>query len=211
MKEFKNIHYGESCFILGTAPSINKMDLKPLKKIVTIGCNRIGKKYKPDYLCISDTKNCYLKYTKEIDKIKAVKVMCSPIAGQEINLPDDIYKVELISNKSLMLKDDYKFDSSFKKVAWTTNVITDLCFPFAYFLGFKNVYLIGCDCTDAGHFYPNDGDCVKIGSWQERFVYYKKIKQLFESDGRKIYNAGIGGKLNVFKRIKFKEAIKLCV
>jgi len=40
-EEFKNIHKGQHCFVIGNAPSLNKYDLTKLKNELLFGCNRI--------------------------------------------------------------------------------------------------------------------------------------------------------------------------
>jgi hypothetical protein len=37
---------------------------------------------------------------------------------------------------------------------------------------------------------------------------YLKAKEVFEADGRKIYNAGIGGKLEIFDRVDYRSLFK---
>jgi len=45
------------------------------------------------------------------------------------------------------------------------------------------------------------------GRWNRVFRDYKRCKNFFELDNRKIYNATVGGKLEVFERIKLEEVI----
>lgn len=45
LRELKNIHQGERCFIVGTGPSLSISDLEMLKGEVTFGTNRIYELY----------------------------------------------------------------------------------------------------------------------------------------------------------------------
>ena len=40
LERFKNKYKGKRCFIIGNGPSLNKMDLSPLKNEYTFGLNR---------------------------------------------------------------------------------------------------------------------------------------------------------------------------
>jgi hypothetical protein len=108
------------------------------------------------------------------------------------------------------------------------NVIIDYCLHLAFYMGFSEVYLLGCDCDfkldeapdfSKAHFYPQElagelppqtGDLEK----QQNDVFntvntfrksYSVAKETFEKQGRKIYNAGIGGKLEVLERVNYDE------
>ena len=53
----KNKHSGKRCFILGTGPGLNRVNLSLLKNEITIGMNLILKKkgFVPNYLVVGDT------------------------------------------------------------------------------------------------------------------------------------------------------------
>ena len=48
------------CFILGTGPSLNDIDLNKLKNEITIGVNQICIKMIPDFIFVGDNE-CLLK------------------------------------------------------------------------------------------------------------------------------------------------------
>jgi hypothetical protein len=41
--------------------------------------------------------------------------------------------------------------------------------------------------------------------WEKLFKTYEVCKRVYEEDGRKIYNATVGGKLEVFERVKLED------
>ena len=56
------------CFILGTGPSLNDVDLSLLKNHTTIGVNLIiSSGFIPDYICVSDREMIVDNYNKIID------------------------------------------------------------------------------------------------------------------------------------------------
>ena len=97
----------------------------------------------------------------------------------------------------------------------------------AYFMGFKNIYLIGVDHNfnqmgspnetqkmegnDPNHFDPNyfKGQEWQLADLEASEVSYVIANYYFSKDGRKIFDATLNGKLNVFDKIDFNEAIKL--
>ena len=60
MSQFRNIHSGERCFILGCGPSLEHHDLASLKREVTFGMNGIFLAadwlgFDPTYYVVEDT------------------------------------------------------------------------------------------------------------------------------------------------------------
>ncbi|MFA5336877.1 MAG: hypothetical protein WC330_00925 [Candidatus Omnitrophota bacterium] len=112
---------------------------------------------------------------------------------------------------------------------WT--VIIDICLPVAFYLGFDTVYLLGCDCDyrldkakDFSQSFFYDVSNLPKLAWEELYkssdrqgsefghqgkvlAGYQTVKRYFESHGRKIYNAGHGGKLDVFERVNYEDVI----
>ena len=99
--------------------------------------------------------------------------------------------------------------------------VTQLCLQIAYYMGFKEVYLVGCDCDYSGVHHFNDEAYSfqfkgtkdeKFKRWTNWYLtnvfdMYSLCKKVFEADGRKIYNSTVGGKLEVFERISLGEVI----
>ena len=85
----------------------------------------------------------------------------------------------------------------------------------AYYMGFKKVYLLGCDCNavkgvKVKHFYEGyvpgcSGQGSSIEGW---FKAYEMCKKAFEEDGREIINATVGGELELFRRQNLEEIVK---
>lgn len=92
-------------------------------------------------------------------------------------------------------------------------ISTAVC--IANYMGFKKIYLLGCD-EDAHihkmvrHFYDYPRPPKLYGSTNEVVAEHKNdikrwkiIKSYFSKNNVRIYNAGIGGYLEVFPRVKF--------
>ena len=105
------------------------------------------------------------------------------------------------------------------------SVVISFCLPVVYHLGFKDIYLLGCDC-DYGierpddprqYFYDIDEHKSKAppfdwlqSSWASDGPMIRSFavaRKEFESRGRRIYNATAGGKLEVFPRVEFEHVL----
>ena len=222
IKKFKNIHEGQQCFIIGTGPSLNKTNLSLLEDKIVMGVNtlynglpKFGINCK--YYCVSDVvvwKNHYRKIL-DLDTV----LFLSGEAGE-----DYIAKRTYYSNYRkdriyvIKRKDDSQYLTSISKditqgAYWGGTVIIDVCLQLAYYMGFKNIYLLGCDCDYSG-IHRFDGTMTDelrgpgaSGEWEGIFKSYKICKRTFEEAGRRIVNCTVGGKLEVFEREKLEDVI----
>ena len=117
------------------------------------------------------------------------------------------------------------FSPNAARRVWTGGTVSYLCMQLAYYMGFKDVYLIGFD-----HSYRIPDDAVVEGNdilsqsgdpnhfsrdyfgrgkrWHDPMVdrmaeAYEKAKQCYEASGRRILNATAGGRLEVFDRVSY--------
>ena len=107
------------------------------------------------------------------------------------------------------------------------NTVTFVSLQIAYFMGFKRVFLIGVDHSfkqagqshevqvykgdDENHFHP---DYFKGQQWQLADVYgsevsYHLANYFYLKDGRQILDATAGGKLEVYPKVSFEDAVRL--
>lgn len=63
IKKFKNLHKGQTCFIIGNGPSMTVKDLNSINKIgiKSFGCNKVNlifpeTDWRPDYFFVSDNR-----------------------------------------------------------------------------------------------------------------------------------------------------------
>jgi hypothetical protein len=106
------------------------------------------------------------------------------------------------------------------------HTVTYVAMQLAYYMGFKRVFLIGVDHSfaqkgnpnemqtmehdDPNHFHP---DYFKGHRWQladldGSELSYQTARLLFNRDERLIFDATVGGKLEVFPKISYEEALK---
>lgn len=225
IKKLHNIHKGQRCFILATGPSLQKTNVKILKDEILFGVNTlvrglpdIGIK-KIDYYAVSDYNifNLYSEKLLALDTTLFLGGHTGQIYLSKKEEYEQYKKNEPILVRSLgrLLYFGWKTKDITKGTYSTHLIPAAMCLPIAYYMGFKEVYLLGADCDFTGkkhHFdgfkatkdiLPNYNDRY----WAETFKEFEILKEGFEENGRKIYNSTIGGKLEVFERKKIEDVI----
>lgn len=239
LRRFKNIHADhERCFIIGNGPSIRQQDLTRLRDEITFVTNWFilhehFDRLKINYYCASDPNiwrqrkgfpellYSVLDRNREVVKFfeHTAKSVCK---SQKLFPGHDVYFIRLDYSKKVY--DGFVSLDVSKLVCHGTSVIIDFCLPLAYYMGFRKVYLLGCDCdyglaqgadSSPVYFYdynkyphPTVSAEVMAKQWETwGFKSYRIMRDMFEANGRKIYNATLGGKLEVFERVDFERVL----
>lgn len=223
LKAFHDIHRGEDCFLIGNGPSLNKMDLKVLNDYYTIGLNKI-------FLLFERT-GLNINYHVCVNRF--VIEQCT----QDFLKMDFPSFISYKNRNALLEKSKNVFFLGDVHSAWkffediTTGIsqgstVTFTAMQIAFYMGFSRIFLIGVDHSfahkgtphkvetmqgeDTSHFDP---DYFKGLKWQlpdlegsERA--YRMAKIHFENDNRRIMDATVDGKLTVFPKIRFEDALK---
>jgi hypothetical protein len=231
LRQFKNKHRGERCFIIGGGPSLLKLDPEPLSKEITFGVNSIflifeWLHFQPTYYVVED----WFVYEDRFDHIRksVTESRCFfPIqfSTENFDRPNNQYFRAIYEFEE---KPGWpNFSKDIAKLIWIGGTVTYVCLQIAYYMGFNTVYLLGMDHNysrqehviadgtswvsggdDPNHFHPqyfgqgyrwHDPDVKRMEK------AYKKANQNFCADGRKIFNATVGGKLEVFDRINYDK------
>ena len=242
LKKFKDIHKGQRCFIIGNGPSILQQDLTKLKDEIVFVVNwfALHEQYdeiNPTYYCavypeafpVGDTNIQFhrLLIEKTGNAVKFFSTFSVSPRRLDLYLGHQVFYLNCVKETHSMSLDITK------KVHIGVTVISDFCLPLAFYMGFSEVYLLGCDCdlkldkapdSSKAHFHPPvdpfdkryppvdksippEEDLRKwANSWRNSMVeFYSIAKETFERHDRKIYNAGVGGKLEVFERVNYDE------
>lgn len=228
---------GKRCFVIGNGPSLNKCDLSKLKDEYSFAVNGIFYKtdevgYKPTFYMVEDN-HVVTDNLKSINNYKC-KYKFFPSNYKNIIVPDE--NTIFIPMDSGFYREHHpyfcepRFSKDVPNEIFAGQSVTIMQLQMAYHLGFSEVFLIGMDFSyalpestkvegcnytsqedDVNHFHPDYFGKGK--KWHdpklERVLQnYEKCKEEFEADGRKIYNATVGGKLEVFERKDFNKFFK---
>ncbi len=236
INNFRNIFKRKKrCFIIGNGPSLNKHDLSLLKNEITFGFNSIFYKkdeFKPNFYIVED--DLVMKERlKEIENYE-VQYKFFPINYKELLKPAKnqiFFKMNLgFYQKTSRYFRIPRFSLDATEELFCGQSVTYIALQLAYFMGFEEVYLIGMDfhyiipeshkrvgstlvsdTDDPNHFHKDYFGKGK--SWHDPKLHevaknYKMAKLIYESSGRKIYNATIGGKLEIFDRVDYYSIFK---
>lgn len=226
---WKDAYKASRAFLIGNGPSLNKLDMTKLKGEYTIGVNSIYLNqdkmgFLPQHYVVED------RFVAE-DRADEINALAGPqkwfgnylrycLKGDDVNW----LNVRMRYDEH---KDFPFFSPNIARQAWTGGSVTYVCMQLAYFLGVKNLILIGFDhnyiipqdakveglnitsnSDDPNHFHP---DYFGKGyRWHDpkvdrMEVGYKKAGLIFGRDGRKIVNATAGGKLECFDRVDYNS------
>ena len=233
IRDLYNIHEGETCFVIGNGPSLNKVDFD--SQYVSFGVNSIFLKtkdtgFKPTYFVVEDN----LVFTENFDEINeygcVIRLFAKEYAEQMQN-EENLYYFEMnqdFYHKSR--KGSYgipKFNSTDKPEFFCGQSVTNINLQLAYYMGFKKVVMVGMDFSyskprghvqegnhihastdDENHFHPDyfgKGKTWKDPRLGRVLRCYHHAKFVFEVDGRDIVNGTVGGELELFPRITLGE------
>lgn len=235
IESLHNKFEGKRCFVLGNGPSLNKHDLTFLKDEFSFAVNGIFYKteemgYKPNFYVVEDRH----VMADNVEKINSFdcEYKFFPISYRKhvSNTKNVLFynmDVGFYIEKSKFYEQS-RFSEDASKVLYCGQSVTFINLQLAYYLGFSEVHLIGMDFEykiresdksikgavlestedDVNHFHPDYFGKGK--KWHDPKLHnvlqsYRLHKKIFEADGRKIYNASVGGKLELFERVDFNS------
>ena len=218
IRKYKNIHNGELCFVVGTAPSLQMADLELIKNYTAFSCNSIvlafdKTDWRPSYYGVQDR-----GVNKLRDKIMAHQnefrdILVGVTSADEtpdIGCPAVNYILQRLDHSKRGIKHCYKATSRADKYLYDGYSIVYSMLELAMYMGFRDIVLLGVDCdysSKNAHFieYTKDRDqnaSIKM------YKAYECIRKFAESRGIRIRNASRGWKLDVFECVRLEEILQ---
>lgn len=218
---FRDRHAGQRCFILGNGPSLRQTDLGRLRGEITFGLNRI-------YLLFPEMGFATTYYV-------AINTLVIEQCAREIlGLPMPRF-VTWRSRRWLgsapglyYLDTDYTPPESFATDVsgrvFEGSTVTYVALQLAFHMGFGEAILVGVDHNfatkgqanvtvvsqgdDQNHFSPDyfgKGFRWQLPDLEASERAYRLARQAYESAGRRVLDATVGGKLTVFPKVDFES------
>lgn len=218
LKKFKNINNGERCFIIATGPSLSISDLEMLRDEVTFSMNSIclafnDTNWRPTYYGIQDV-DVYKKLKEEIFNMNLPFLFVGDTISKKFPVPKGsiIYPLNMLNHAYPHKNYKTKFSNDSFAEVFDGYTITYSLIQIAVYMGFKEVYLLGADCTynsNMKHHFREHGVVDKsFETAGDRMITgYKEAKTFSEKNNVKIFNATRGGMLEVFERVQLEEVI----
>lgn len=222
LKGLKNAYDGKRCFIIATGPSLTYDDLDKLKGEITFSMNSIIKTFdktdwRPTFYGIQDK---YVYGAME-GLIKETfndndNVFVAHTLSESFELPKNFIQFPYDGEYHLFSKNPLipsaKFSDNAYSIVYDGYSITYSLIEIAIYMGFKEIYLLGCDCSypkgEKNHFVESGFIDKNSSSNPYRMrVGFNCAREYAQAHDIKIYNATRGGELEVFPRVDFDEAL----
>lgn len=208
-----DIHHGQRCFLLGTGPSINTVDLNLLCDEITIGQNMIYKKhFKTNYYFIAGYRILENHYDDICYLPTNMFYACSAgrwyLKNKIKDKPSDNNPYILPDFGEISVWNDISTDIT--KGVRGGSAIACISLQALYFMGFKEVILLGFDCNytkPSGEYFYTNKTSTYTRDWNKVFNNYITINNYYEADGRKIYNATKDSTLDVFEKKTLEDIL----
>jgi hypothetical protein len=222
LKKYQDIHTGKRCFVIGNGPSLKHTDLSLLKDEFTFGMNRI-------YLAFEEWgfQTSFLVSVNDL----VIEQCHDDFSG--LSMPkffswrskDLLFPETQPDINTHFLYTTYtgpKFNKQIINRFWEGATVTYVCLQLAFCMGFSEVYLIGVDHSfdtkgkanqtitsngdDPNHFSPQyfgKGFRWQLPDLETSEVSYQLAHQNFLAAGRQVFDATLGGKLQVFPKVDY--------
>jgi hypothetical protein len=241
LRRLHNSYLGRRCFVIANGPSLAQTDLRSLVSEVTIGSNglflmfeKMG--YLPTFYTVQDELTAE-RFAQQLNSLKGTtKVFARELAHLLLpdsetiyfNLLPDSYQRYLDKHMNENFRPN--FSERLDKAAYDGCTVTYFNIQLAYYIGCREVYLVGLDHhyevppgidiqndliivspgDDVSHFHPNyfgSGVSYLTPRVDKMERAYVAARDFAARKGMKILNATAGGQLEVFPRVRLEEVI----
>lgn len=222
IEQYKDIHTGESCFIIGHGPSlrVSDLDVLELNHMITFSMNWTYKlfdktEWRPDYYVLLDRRTMerysYFKWDEHTKKKCFVADISEEFWSE--NQSEKNIKYHSIRNMNTRKT---KFSDDISKRIYFASTVTYDCLQIAAYMGFKKIYLLGMDlapykqgdksAVSYSNFFKTDNQEKKPQMWINKILRgYLAAKKYADAHDIQIYNATRGGYLEIFDRVDFDK------
>jgi hypothetical protein len=219
LAKFKNKYRDERCFIIGNGPSLKNTDLSLLRDEYTFGMNRIYLIF-PElgfsttfFVSINDL---VIQQTAQDIQGLTIPKFIAWRSHPWLHPMEDLYFLYTTYTEP-------KFARNISGRLWEGATVTYVALQIAFYLGFREVILIGVDHSfttqgkpnetvvsqgdDPNHFNPQyfgKGFRWQLPDLETSELAYRMAKNEYAKDGRTVVDATVGGKLTVFPKVDYQ-------
>ncbi|MCL2080061.1 MAG: DUF115 domain-containing protein [Oscillospiraceae bacterium] len=234
LKQFAGIHKGGRCFIVCTGPSLKFDDLEKLKNEICFSKNSIVKlfdktSWRPRYITASASADIMPHIEKAAKKGDLQTIFIHRTERKYYSLDNSVmfahpeinsrllYERKISQNPDLMNISDrfFKFSGNLYRGLSVGATSTNIILQIAVYMGFEEIYLLGCDNDFKGHLasieYGGQFDLPedrRIHEKRRTDIGFIKAKEYARGHGIKIYNATRGGALEIFERVDLDKVLE---
>jgi len=221
LQQYKNLHDGERCFIIGNGPSLRHTRLELLANEITFGMNRI-------YLLFAEL-GYPVTYYLAVNTL-VIEQCANDIKG--LAMPKFITwrgrSWMRDDPRAIFLDTDYtpppSFSGDVTGRVFEGSTVTYVAMQLAHYMGFREVILLGVDHSfstkgrpnetvvseggDPNHFsdqYFGRGFRWQLPDLEASEKAYAMARDYYQASGRRILDATVGGKLDIFPKIQLED------
>ena len=221
LARFRDLHAGARAVLVCNGPSLNAMDLRPLRRELVIGLNKIHLGlhrfgFYPRYVVAVNPK-VVAQAAAALAALRAVKFIGSRAAA---HLPQDA-----LTHHVRALGPPVTFSRDIVEGVREGGTVTHAALQIAWYMGIREVVIVGMDHrfvyegaphesrrmtgADPNHFSP---DYFRDADWDNPDLArseasYAAARAVWEEDGRRILDATPGGACTVFDKIDLAAAL----
>jgi len=209
-----NKHQGERCFLLAPGPSLNKSDLSLLKNEHIIGINGMFAKRDIAFSYFVVETNLFVKDFFFEYKSLPCYVFYAGTAGLEYFTKP--WKYWHPNGIPMKVRGYYEASDDLWRGTYTDGTAMNTALQVIYHLGYDEAYILGADCHYDSLHSHFDGSKSHVADkitanndWTIVFEMYEKNRVMFNRVHKQIYNATVGGKLEIFPRVNLEDVMGL--
>lgn len=218
LERFRDLHHGARAIIVCNGPSLNDMDLSPLRREIVFGLNKIHLGldrfgFHPRYL-VAVNPRVVEQARAELAQLSAIRFIGARAAQ---HLPEDAF-----THHVPVLDPPVVFSRDLTEGFREGGTVTHAALQVAYWMGFAEVIIIGMDHRftfegaphearfmngpDPNHFSPDyfAGQTWDNPDLARSEASYAEARRVFEAEGRRIIDATAGGACTVFEKADFR-------
>ncbi|MCA0446060.1 MAG: DUF115 domain-containing protein [Bacteroidetes bacterium] len=223
LEAYKNKHVDQDCFIIGNGPSLNGINMEHLNDYYTFASNKIyllfdKYNWRPDF---------YVSVDREVINQSIDFMNKTTIPSFISNEPANKYLSKNTNRVNLFTSGGFEFmPFNYFPIFGEGNTVTYVMLQLAFFMGFKNVYLVGVDhnyvtigapnsnilleTEDQSHFHPDyfKGQIFPQPNIEASEMAYKIADYMYSKSKKKITDLSIGGKCFIFDKADFSQTLK---
>ena len=219
--DFRDLHAGKRCFIIGNGPSLRQTDLSKLKNEFTFGMNRI-------YLLFPEwgfTTSYFVSINDLVIEQCAEEIAALPIPkfiAWHSNRHFQRLPKDMVFLYTTYTGPHFAYDMS--RRVWEGATVTNVALQLAFYMGFQQVILIGVDHNfsskgdanktvvstgdDPNHFSPayfGKGFRWQLPDLDTSEIGYTMARDAYQKAGREVLDATVDGKLTIFPKVDYNS------
>lgn len=221
LARLRDAHAGGTAVILCNGPSLLSTDFELVRRsgAFVIGLNKINLLFDRTALrphAIAAVNRYVIEQNRDFYNETDIPLFLDTVATRHVRARDNVTFLHSANIR--------RFAKDCRVSISQGHTVTFVALQLAYHLGFRRVALVGCDhnfaqqgpanqpvtagAKDESHFDPRyfaNGVQWQLPDLLQSEVHYLLAREAFESDGRLVANATVGGRLEIFQRMSLED------